>query len=331
MNSAKKLLLVGSLVLGTVILLWIASPTLPEKILSKTEIFVNQQLASWMPISQADSAAILAANPARKRIPSGSVVTFAAIGDYGTAGKAEADIASLVTGWKPDFILAVGDNNYDSGAAGTIDDNIGQYYHNYIFPYVGKYGPGATTNQFFPVLGNHDWISTNAQPYDNYFLQEGSKRYYDFVRGPVHFFMLDSDAHEPDGISATSTQALWLKTGLANSTSQWNVIVLHHAPYSSGKHGSTLTAQWPFAAWGADAVISGHDHTYERLLHDQIPYFVDGLGGSSIYEFGEPLPGSQVRYNADYGALRVTASDSALKFEFINRGGVLIDTFSLGG
>jgi hypothetical protein len=67
------------------------------------------------------------------------------------------DVASQVKGWKPDFILTVGDNNYPKGAASTIDRNIGQYYHDFIYPCRGRYGAGAAINRFFPTLGNHRW------------------------------------------------------------------------------------------------------------------------------------------------------------------------------
>ncbi len=80
-------------------------------------------------------------------------VKFAVIGDFGLDGSAEADVSALIHGWKPDFILTVGDNNYPDGAASTIDDNIGKYYHDYISPYVGSFGPGADINRFFPTLG----------------------------------------------------------------------------------------------------------------------------------------------------------------------------------
>jgi hypothetical protein len=43
----------------------------------------------------------------------------------------------LVKGWKPDFIITVGDNNYPRGSASTIDQNIGQYYHGFIPAYHG--------------------------------------------------------------------------------------------------------------------------------------------------------------------------------------------------
>src|SRR5439155_5430524 len=78
-------------------------------------------------------------------------VRFAVIGDYGSPGQPERDVANLVKSWRPDFIITTGDNNYPHGAATTIDQNIGQYYHDFIFPYVGSYGVGATFNRFFPA------------------------------------------------------------------------------------------------------------------------------------------------------------------------------------
>ena len=59
-------------------------------------------------------------------------VRFAVIGDYGGATQAELDVANMVHRWNPAFIITVGDNNYEYGEASTIDQNIGQYYHDYI-------------------------------------------------------------------------------------------------------------------------------------------------------------------------------------------------------
>ena len=150
--------------------------------------------------------------------PTASTVRFAVIGDYGVEGDPARDVAALVTGWSPDFILTVGDNNYPDGAEATIDKNVGQYYHSFIGDYQGTYGPGSAVNRFFPSLGNHDWHTPGAQPYLNYFSLPGIERYYDFVVGPVHFFALDSDPHEPDGVASNSTQALWLQAALSAST-----------------------------------------------------------------------------------------------------------------
>ena len=200
----------------------------------------------------------------------------AIIGDYGSARSAEEDVANLVKSWNPDLIITTGDNNYEDGLASTIDDNIGQYYHDYISPYLGSYGAGADINRFFPSLGNHDYRCTICpQPYLDYFTLPNNERYYDFKWGPVHFFSISSDNKEPDGNNSSSFQALWLKTTMSESTQPLKIVYMHHPPFSSSSHGSTEIMQWPFKEWGADAVIAGHDHVYERIISDGLPYFVN--------------------------------------------------------
>ena len=258
-------------------------------------------------------------------------ISFAVIGDYGLAGQNEADVANLVKSWNPDFIVTVGDNNYNDGAAWSIDQNIGQYYHDYIYPYTGKYGAGSPIRRFFPSLGNHDYGGdTDANAYFKYFGFYKQESFYDFVQGPVHFFIVNSNKEEPDGFSATSTQAKWLKKVMTASTSPFNVVVFHHPPYSSGRHGSNEYMRWPFKEWGADVVLSGHDHIYERLIVGGLPYFVNGVGGSDLYKFETILPESQVRFNQDFGAMRVEATNTYMKFQMITRAGILVDEYTIG-
>ncbi len=258
-------------------------------------------------------------------------ITFAAIGDFGSNDANELDVAYLVKSWNPDFIITLGDNNYPDGEAATIDATIGKYFHEYIYPYRGSYGAGATTNKFWPCIGNRDWDNQTGpklQPYLDYFTLPNNERYYDFVRGPVHFFCIDSDGDEPDGITATSTQATWLRNKLAASTAPWKIVFLHHPPYSSRTSFTSL--QWPFKSWGASAVLSGHAHVYERVMKDGIPFLTNGLGGESTGSFNTAITGSVVRFGDDYGALRVNASSTFMSFEFITRRGVVIDTFTIG-
>ncbi|RZL11514.1 MAG: hypothetical protein EOO62_12280, partial [Hymenobacter sp.] len=255
---------------------------------------------------------------------------FAAIGDYGYAGKPERDVANLIKNWNPDFIITLGDNNYDVGDSTTIDQNIGQYYHEYIYNYKGHYGPKTYSDRFFPSLGNHDYYTRNGEAYRYYFTLPGNGRYYDYVRGDVHFFALDSDPAEPDGVSVNSVQARWLRAGLAASSARWNVVYMHHAPYSSGPHGSTAVVQWPFREWGASVVLAGHDHNYERLTVDSLVYVVNGLGGRSLYQSNRaPLPQSQAYFNGDYGAMLLSATPDSLTMQFFTRQQVLIDSYVL--
>ena len=256
---------------------------------------------------------------------------LAVIGDFGDDSQGETDVAEMVHRWQVDAIVTVGDNNYPKGAASTMDKNVGQYYHAYIYPYQGSYGRGATENRFFPALGNHDWRTGSIDPHLDYFTLPGNERYYDVVLGPVHFFILDSNEEEPDGRTADSVQAQWLRTQLAASTAPWKLVSLHHAPYSSGgQHGDNSDMQWPFAEWGVSAVLAGHEHTYERLHRDGIVYFVNGLGGRwRIHSFDDPKPGSAVRYNQDFGAMLITADDTCINFTFFNRSDEQIDSFTL--
>jgi hypothetical protein len=255
---------------------------------------------------------------------------FAVIGDFGEVGQPAADVAALVKSWNPEFIITTGDNNYPDGQAATIDGNIGQYYQQFIFPYTGSYGEGADVNRFFPSLGNHDWQTKNAQPYIDYFTLPHNERYYDFVWGPVHFFVVDSDPNEPDGRTADSVQGQWIQARMASSTAPWQIVYMHHPPYTSGHHGPTEELQWPYKEWGADAVLAGHNHFYERLSVGGLHYFVNGLGGrTSIYDFDAPAPGSLVRFNDDYGAMDVLACGEEITFEFVTRAGDLVDSFVL--
>ncbi|MBA3533911.1 MAG: metallophosphoesterase [Ardenticatenales bacterium] len=254
-------------------------------------------------------------------------VRFAVIGDYGWVSQQTQDVATLVGGWNPDFVITTGDNNYPSGEAATLDPNVGQYYHEFIAPYQGSYGAGGTINRFFPSLGNHDWVTEGAAPHLDYFTLPGNERYYDFVRGPVHFFALDSDPHEPDGITITSTQAIWLEEKLGAATAPWKIVYFHHPPYTSSPRGPTPALRWPFEEWGATAILAGHDHFYERILRQETPYFINGLGGRNIHTFSTPIPESQLRYNSDYGTMLVEADTAQITFRFISRTGALVDEY----
>jgi tartrate-resistant acid phosphatase type 5 len=260
--------------------------------------------------------------------PLADLVRFAVIGDYGLDGSNEAKVADLVTSWNPDFVITTGDNNYYEGAASTIDRNIGQYYCQFIGNYRGKPEECSLENRFWPSPGNHDWYTPGLRPYLDYFTLPGNERYYDVERGLVHLYSLDSDPNEPDGVTVDSIQGRWLKSALAASTACFDIVYFHHPPLSSGPHGSSFDMQWPFEAWGADAVMAGHDHLYERFAVGQIPYVTVGLGGASIYEPVTVLPETRMQYSEQFGALRVTADPHGMKLEFINVMGAVIDSFT---
>lgn len=279
-----------------------------------------------------------------------SITLFGVIGDFGVNNGPSDDVAALVKSWGPEFVVTTGDNNYPAGEADTIDVNVGRNWRPFIHPYQGTQALRSgeidpTENRFFPVLGNHDLDNASGQPGQPYFdyFNTGSvnERYYDFVWGHCHFFMLNSGLKsdtdgapvEPDGNDVFSIQAEWLQMKIAQSTSRWKIGVVHQGPFGSNinHYLGQPAARWPYRQMGLDVLLSGHGHSYERLFVDHFWYVVNGSGGNGLYEFSIPVTGSKKRYNADYGAIKGTATCSELRLEFFTRAGLLIDTLVFGG
>ena len=99
---------------------------------------------------------------------------------------------------------------------------------------------------------------------------------------------------------------------------------------SSSVHGNHPDLQWPYQSWGATAVLSGHDHTYERIEKNGFSYFVNGLGGRNIYTLGTLDADSQLFYSVDFGAMIVISCESSITFKFYSISDGLVDTHSIG-
>jgi tartrate-resistant acid phosphatase type 5 len=257
-------------------------------------------LTQWLAIDPQQTAA---ADPVR----------FGIIGDYGGG-----TVEGMLNGYDVDFMATAGDNSYGS---------------NYTTSVYNHYGDFVDDELFYATPGNHDYdyISGYDAIFD-YLPDDGHDsdgRYYDVVEGPVHIFLVDSTVALASG-NAMSVQKAWLEAAMATSISPWQVVLMHHPPYSSGgKHGSEVDMQWDYAGWGADAVIGGHDHHYERVDKNGIPYFVNGAGGHGLYEIDGPVvPGSQVRVK-EYGAQIIDATDTEMRFRFINVDGTTRDDFTI--
>lgn len=277
-------------------------------------------------------------------------ISFAVIGDFGFSGVAEARVAQLVSSWRPDFIITTGGNNYPEGQSETFEQNILQYYGDYVQSGAPSFEVEFIQNRFFPALGDRDWAALHCAdrqcfgPWFEHFYLPGNERYYDFIWGPVHFFAIDSDPNEPDGRSSDSIQGQWLQRKLAASTSLWKIVYMHHPPIASDVDIDPLgitdepsiretdaILQWPFQQWGATTVLAGHNHVYERIILDDFPYFVNGAGGHpTLYLFDFP-PSPQfpnrVQYNDRHGAMLIDASETKLLFLFIADTGEIIDTY----
>jgi tartrate-resistant acid phosphatase type 5 len=258
-------------------------------------------------------------------------ILFAAIGDFGDNSSSEAQVSHLISNLNPDFIISLGDNNYDKGSSTTIVQNIGNYYGDFIYNFdapsewqcLGN-ASVAQQNRFFPCPGNHDYAgSQELLPYLNYFTLPGNEVYYHFSWGPVNFYSLDSNRDIDE-------QEQWLEQQLAMNSNSYHVVFFHHPPYSTGDHGNQEFMQWDFD--GVDLVLSGHDHIYERHLPLTLPnpvYIVNGLGGKSkrtCYETSlETNAFSSFCYDDNYGALLISANSNSMKVQFVNIDGLVID------
>jgi len=98
------------------------------------------------------------------------------------------------------------------------------------------------------------------------------------------------------------------------------VAYMHHPRFSSGLHGSdtTMAPLWrTLAAAGADVVLAGHDHHYERFAPiDGMRSFVVGTGGRSRYPVLRSLPASEVVNDRTYGVLQLTLRPGAYDWRF---------------
>lgn len=269
-------------------------------------------------------------NPYKVNMPA-DTVTFAVIGDYGKDTEGERKVAAMVAGWNPEFVITTGDNNYTFGAAGTIKQNIGNHYCNFIYnpdaPATQQCTGSAATekvNRFFPSPGNHDHYSAPAmQPYLDYFTLPGDERNYDFVWGPVHLYSINS------GVSGKvsccdSPEAKWFTQAVAGSSEPFKFAYFHHPPYSASNHGNNSKMQWPFSAMGIDAVLCGHDHVYERIndkTDTSLVYMVVGNSGTDNFYGCNDHPLDAGRFDVlcranEFGAVRVRANKTTCVFEY---------------
>lgn len=251
-------------------------------------------------------------------------------------------VANMVKSWQPDFITTGGDNNYSTSqnrhCSISINDNVGKYYGDYI-------NQDITKNRFYPAFGNHDDnCPPNNQPanackyiWENYFPTEqlninngNDGRYYTFTKGTtssgaplIQFFVINSNVDEPHGNAVNSTQYNWVQQQMQYSVANFQIVIMHHPPvYSTftgqnGQTNSNIMAQWPLKDWGADMVLSGDTHWYERNEKEGVVYITCGASGVPLLNKAENIvAGNQKRVEGRYGAMHMQAYDDGIWFRF---------------
>lgn len=213
-------------------------------------------------------------------------------------------------------------NGLVTAAGGQIDTGFAEF----------NFGPiNNAVGEVMQITVKREFSETNLTEFLEYFSLP--KAYHKKRFGEVDVFFLNSEPQEPDGRTVGSTQYNWLVAQIAASTATWKIVVLHRSPYTSGEvNGPSETMRaWDFSALGIDAVISGHEHNYERLLVDGVSYFVVGTGGrsSNLYELGDPIEGSKFQEDESNGALFLTASKNTLAFQFRNTANEVLDSYAI--
>jgi len=252
-------------------------------------------------------------------VGAGDIASCASSGDEATA--------NLLDGI-PGTVYTLGDNAYNSGT----DAEFANCYD----PSWGRHK--ARTK---PSVGNHEYQTAGASGYYNYFGDVASptepgcrincKGYYSYDLGAWHIVALNSMCENVGGCGASSTMVTWLQGDLAAHPSSCTLAYWHHPVFSSGSaHGNDpkMIPSWDaLYAAGADVVLSGHDHDYERFAPQKssgeadstrgIREFVVGTGGRSLRAFGTIRANSEVRNFDTYGVLKLTLHASSYEWQFV--------------
>jgi hypothetical protein len=220
----------------------------------------------------------------------------------------------------PDAVLALGDDQYE---AATLP------------AFLASYDPswGRLKSITFPVAGNHEYVTPGAAGYFAYFGDAAAPRsngYYSFDVGDWHFIALNSNCSFVGGCNAGSPQEQWLLSDLAAHRNACTVAYWHFPRFTSGSNLNhpEMQAFWDdLYAEGADIVLNGHDHDYERFApqapnqqpdpQQGIREFIVGTGGRSHGNFVDIQPNSEVRDGKTFGVLRLTLRQDSYDWQFL--------------
>ncbi len=242
-----------------------------------------------------------------------------AAGDIAYCGNDNDEATARLLDNMPGTVVTLGDAAYTSGTASE--------FTNCYAPTWGRHKARTT-----PAPGNHDYATSGASGYFNYFgaaAGDPTEGYYDYRLGAWHVIVLNSNCTQIGGCGAGSPQEQWLRNVLATSEAECTVAVWHHPRFSSGTSHGSNTEMGPFWQalydYGADVVLNGHEHFYERFGMQKPNGAADavfglrqitvGTGGRSSYNFGTALANSDVR-DQPFGVLKLILRDTSYTWEF---------------
>jgi len=237
-------------------------------------------------------------------------------GDIAKCGFPGAEATAKLLDQIEGTIFTTGDNAYEEGKTEE---------------FLSCYDPtwGRHKDRTRPSPGNHEYKSSGATPYYNYFGEDAGpagRGYYSYDLGAWHIVSLNSNIPAEEG----SSQVLWLREDLTANPTPCVLAYWHHPVFSSGNHGndSHMGEVWGVLyGFGVDVVVNGHDHIYERFAPQTpdgefdpimgIREFVVGTGGENLREFDEIRANSEVRDNSFFGVLKLTLHETRYEWEFV--------------
>lgn len=247
---------------------------------------------------------------------------FVGAGDIANCGTPYAEATAALLDGIPGTIYTIGDTAYFSGTVQEFADCFAPTW-------------GRHRTRIKPVPGNHDYQTPGAAGYYTYFgsaaspldqnCTSGCKGYYSYELGTWHIIALNSEIP----VGAGSEQEQWLRQDLAAHPAPCTLAYWHKPRFSSGEHGNNAdySALWSaLYASGADVILNGHDHDYERFA-PQNPFgeadgrglrqFVVGTGGTDLRPFTQLQPNSAVRAADSWGVLQLTLHERSYDWAFI--------------
>jgi hypothetical protein len=253
-----------------------------------------------------------------------------------TASKChQAATADLLAG--ADAVLPIGDEQYNCGQLSAFN----QVYN----PSWGRFN-----NVSHPAVGDNEYAGNGcstpgASGYFTYFGDRASPRepgctincqgYYSYDVGSWHLVALNSECTQPGvgGCSASSPQTQWLKADL-DAHPNTCTLAYFHRPYFSDKGGTVAKVKQLFTALyngGADVLLVGHQHIYERFRPQSpsgaaaangVRQFIVGTGGKSTTALASPAPtGAESRSTGTFGVLKLTLHPTSYDFQFVPEAG----------
>jgi hypothetical protein len=243
---------------------------------------------------------------------SGTYAVLVGAGDIGRCDLRTDESTAAILGRIEGTVFTTGDNVYPNGTASQ---------------FANCYGPswGKHLSRTRPSPGNHDYHTAGASGYFDYFGARAGppgRGYYAYNRGSWRIYSLNSEM-------LTDRQLDWLRADLAANPRRCSMAYWHRPLYSSGPHGNyaPVRAFWrALQAAGAELIVNGHEHTYERFAI-QLPggtrslkgirQFVVGTAGAPLRPFETPKRNSVVRNSTDHGVLRLILRDGTYSWDFV--------------